>query len=263
MTSDIWAIRIKRAEALTAAGGPSTDLLAFYSRLLHAQRAVDEALRSVAGWLPSGSLEQDLPVVRRAAITLVRTVAEIAPAALAAEGRRLLALGDGGADEMLLHYWRAPSDVQFFAKASLQPYGRWLAALNRAPADRPRSATDNRCPSCGGAPQLAIIHEPAARADGGGRSLACSLCDTVWSFRRIRCPSCGEEDEKKLGYFQAPEYDHVRVDACETCRRYLKAIDVSRLGTAVPIVDEVAAAPLDAWARERGYTKIELNLVGL
>jgi formate dehydrogenase maturation protein FdhE len=31
----------------------------------------------------------------------------------------------------------------------------------------------------------------------------------------------------------------------------------------VPIVDEVASAPLDVWAIEHGYTKIELNLVGL
>jgi hypothetical protein len=31
----------------------------------------------------------------------------------------------------------------------------------------------------------------------------------------------------------------------------------------VPLVDEVAAAPLDLWASERGYVKIELNLVGL
>jgi len=31
----------------------------------------------------------------------------------------------------------------------------------------------------------------------------------------------------------------------------------------VPIVDEVAGAPLDAWAREHVYEKIELNFVGL
>jgi formate dehydrogenase maturation protein FdhE len=29
------------------------------------------------------------------------------------------------------------------------------------------------------------------------------------------------------------------------------------------VVDEVAAAALDVWAREHGYAKIELNLVGL
>jgi formate dehydrogenase maturation protein FdhE len=43
----------------------------------------------------------------------------------------------------------------------------------------------------------------------------------------------------------------------------LKTIDLGRLGLAVPLVDEVAGATLDVWARSHGYEKIELNLVGL
>ena len=43
----------------------------------------------------------------------------------------------------------------------------------------------------------------------------------------------------------------------------LKGIDLTRFGLAMPLVDELYAAPLDLWAREHGYTKIELNLVGL
>lgn len=34
-------------------------------------------------------------------------------------------------------------------------------------------------------------------------------------------------------------------------------------GRAVPIVDEVAALPLDLWAVDQGYHKIEMNLVGI
>jgi FdhE protein len=66
-----------------------------------------------------------------------------------------------------------------------------------------------------------------------------------------------------LGYFTAPEYDHIRVETCDSCKYYIKGIDLTRVGLAVPLVDEVAAAPLDLWAREQGYTKIALNLVGL
>jgi FdhE protein len=102
-----------------------------------------------------------------------------------------------------------------------------------------------------------------SESDGTGRSLSCSLCLTRWPFRRVLCASCGEEREVKLGYFQSPAYGHVRIEACDSCQRYLKGIDLSRLGIAVPLVDEVAAAPLDLWAREQGYVKIELNLVGL
>ncbi|HKQ53166.1 MAG TPA: formate dehydrogenase accessory protein FdhE, partial [Pyrinomonadaceae bacterium] len=86
---------------------------------------------------------------------------------------------------------------------------------------------------------------------------------TSWLFRRVLCANCGEEGPAKLGYFHSPEFDHVRVEACDTCKHYIKGVDLTRLGLAVPLVDEVAAAPLDLWAREHGYTKIELNLVGL
>ena len=66
-----------------------------------------------------------------------------------------------------------------------------------------------------------------------------------------------------MGYFHTPVLDHVRVDACDSCHHYLKTVDLTRLGLADPLVDEVAAAPLDVWAGEHGYEKIELNLVGL
>ena len=56
---------------------------------------------------------------------------------------------------------------------------------------------------------------------------------------------------------------HVRVEACDTCKRYLKSVDLTTNGLAVPVVDEIAAAPLDLWAAEHGYQKIELNLLGL
>ncbi len=101
-----------------------------------------------------------------------------------------------------------------------------------------------------------------AASDGGGRRLLCATCLTAWPFRRLRCAYCGEEDEHKLSYFRG-EADHLRVEACESCRRYVKTVDLTRLGLAVPIVDEVAGAPLDLWAREHGYDKIELNLLGL
>jgi formate dehydrogenase maturation protein FdhE len=39
------------------------------------------------------------------------------------------------------------------------------------------------------------------------------------------------------------------VDACDSCRRYLKNVDLVRLGLAVPLVDEIAAAALDAWVK--------------
>jgi formate dehydrogenase maturation protein FdhE len=32
---------------------------------------------------------------------------------------------------------------------------------------------------------------------------------------------------------------------------------------AVPVVDELASVPLDIWAEEQGYTKLQPNLLGM
>lgn len=91
----------------------------------------------------------------------------------------------------------------------------------------------------------------------------CATCLMSWPFRRVVCASCGEEDPAKIGYYHSPQYDHIRVEACDTCRHYIKAVDLTRYGLAIPLIDEVAGAPLDLWIRERGYTKIEVNLLGI
>jgi FdhE protein len=201
--------------------------------------------------------------VQAHAFPLLRSIAGKGPEPLAAEASRLLEDGSGTAFGQLLHaYWITPSDQNFFAKATLQPYVSALVELGIVPADRQVLRADNRCPFCGGRPQLSTLTS-ATEADGGGRQLLCATCLTTWPFRRVVCVYCGEEDERKTGYFHAPEFDHLRIDVCESCRHYLKTVDLTRLGLAVPIVDEVAGAPLDLWAHERGYEKVELNLLGL
>jgi FdhE protein len=53
------------------------------------------------------------------------------------------------------------------------------------------------------------------------------------------------------------------VDACDSCRRYVKTIDLTRDGTAVPIVDDIATLTLDLWARGQGYERLRPNLLRL
>jgi FdhE protein len=255
-----WDRRVGRAEQLTLENGPAAPLLEFYARLLRLQKQLYDSFTERP---PSGRLDRDVPVVRDAASTLLHAVAESGPDQLVIEARRLES-ADSAIDDMLLTYWHAPSDRQFFAKAILQPYGQWLADAGAAPADRVLPGADNRCPRCGGTPQLSILEAAGgALDDGSSRQLLCAMCLTPWSFRRVLCPHCGEDDERKLGYFQSPAFEHLRVDACDSCRHYLKSVDLGRFGLAVPLVEEVAGAPLDLWAREHGYEKIEVNLVGL
>jgi formate dehydrogenase maturation protein FdhE len=53
------------------------------------------------------------------------------------------------------------------------------------------------------------------------------------------------------------------VDACDTCGGYLLTVDLRRAPGAVPIVDELAAMPLDLYAREQGKHKLVPNLMGM
>jgi formate dehydrogenase maturation protein FdhE len=55
----------------------------------------------------------------------------------------------------------------------------------------------------------------------------------------------------------------VRGDGSDTCRRYLVTVDGRKDPAAVPIVDELVALPLDLHVRERGFSKIVPNLMGI
>jgi formate dehydrogenase maturation protein FdhE len=257
-----WERRVRRANQLAADNGAAAPLLSFYARLLRSQQALYDSLNVRR---PSGDIERDMALLADGRSVLLGGVAEHGPGPLVVEARGLLQADDSAVEALLLAYWRAPSPRQFFPKAILQPYAQWLADAGVTPVGRTGPHPDNRCQFCGGRPQLSIL-EPvnaATSADGGGRRLLCAICLSTWTFRRVLCPHCGEEDERKLGYFQSSAFDYVRVDACDGCRHYIKTVDLTRLGLAVPLLDEVAAAPLDVWAGEHGYEKIELNLVGL
>jgi FdhE protein len=261
---ETWRRRVQRAADLSAIDTPSRALVMFYGDLLRAQGALYHHLNTRQDWQPSGALDRDLAGLRPQVAIVLRAVATAGPEPLAIEARRLLSAADREVDELLLEFWRAPSDRQFFAKAILQPYAQWLAEHGIALVGREHSSVDNRCPFCGGSPQVSVLRgagDPAL--EGGARALQCATCLTVWPYRRALCPQCGEENERQLGYFSTTTFDHLRLDTCDTCKHYLKCVDLTRLGVAVPLVDEVASALLDAWATEHGYTKIELNLVGL
>ena len=54
-----------------------------------------------------------------------------------------------------------------------------------------------------------------------------------------------------------------KTHVCQSCKTYIKTVDLTVDGRAVPIVEEIAMLPLDLWAVEQGYNKIQLNLVGM
>jgi FdhE protein len=161
----------------------------------------------------------------------------------------------------MLEQWLVASDAPqdsnaFFARVLLQPQAEFLAQAGDA---HPPRLAGNKCPRCGSYPQLAVIRP---EGDGGKRSLLCSFCQSEWEFRRILCPACEEEHNEKLPRYSAEGIAAVRVEACDTCKFYLKSVDMTVDGLAVPVVDEIATAPLDLWAAERDYRKIQANIMG-
>jgi formate dehydrogenase maturation protein FdhE len=172
-------------------------------------------------------------------------------------------------------YWtsggREPGDADelrlFVVEAFLQPFAE--ASATRAESIGPAQSAFARqespsfggqaCPKCTGLPIVAVLREAG---HGARRSLLCGLCLTEWPAMRVVCTSCGESQFEKLPVFGAEEFA-ARIDACDSCQAYIKTIDLTRDGAAVPLVDDLATLPLDLWARERGYKRARPNLLRL
>jgi len=139
---------------------------------------------------------------------------------------------------------------RFFWRVVRQPYG----------CRNIGTGVGSRCPSCGSKPVVGVMR---GEGDGAKRGLICSISGSEWPYRRLICANCGEEDKNKLPVYTAAQIDYVRVEACDTCRTYLKSVDLTKDGFAVPEVDEIATVALNIWADENGYTKIETNVLGM
>ena len=146
---------------------------------------------------------------------------------------------------------------RFTALAFLQPYAECLAERAALPPPVVRRPV---CPFCGSKPFVGVLRP---EGDGGKRSLVCSFCYTEWEYLRIACPACEESRDDKMCVYVARQFEHVRVEACETCRAYIKTVDLTKDGLAVPEVDELAAIPLTLWAEEHGYAKACRNTLGV
>ncbi|MFL6260019.1 MAG: formate dehydrogenase accessory protein FdhE [Thermoanaerobaculia bacterium] len=259
MRGSKWDRRIQRADELAAAHPFAAEGLRFYAALASFQKSLYEGLEP-----GMGSLEGDLD---RAALLpwlppFLELIQQIAPPPLAQPAAALSAAGEARRAELLEEFWReGPADLDpvegLLAWAFLQPYAEHLA--DRIKPEEIH-ATPSLCPLCGAPPLVGVLRP---QGDGGKRSLICSLCAHEWDFRRIVCAACGEESVEKLPVYVAEELPHVRVEACDTCHSYIKTIDMTKEGRAVPVVDEIAAIPLSLWAAEKGYEKVRGNLLGV
>ncbi|MBZ5724732.1 MAG: formate dehydrogenase accessory protein FdhE [Acidobacteriia bacterium] len=246
MIRSAWDRRIERAGELEQSCPPAAALMRFYGETARFQRQVTQGLAAAAQPVDERFLLRYLPPL----FELVRREGT-APMAEAA----VLAARSPDLWDALLRSHADPTDPGYalFGRVLMQPYMEWRASQSEIDTGTVRPT----CPFCGENPVAAVLRQ---EGDGGKRTLLCSLCATEWEFRRMLCPSCGEEDRDKLPVYTAEQFAHVRVEACETCRVYLKAVDLTINGLAVPVVDEMASVALDLWAEEKGYSKLQPNL---
>jgi FdhE protein len=253
LTSEQFEQLAERASQLSSES--AGEVLRFATGLYREQAAAAALLEEAP---LSGSLERDAERVAEAAIPLLGWIAsgESAPAPLAAEAAAR------AAQDPLPHlraYWGGTAEDDYLSRAVLRPYLQVLAASGVRP-DRARE--ERMCPFCSGAPWVAS-RRTSSDADGASRFLHCALCGGSWQVMRIICPACGEADPQKLPSFQTEQHRGVRIEACETCKGYVKSIDLTLDARPVPEVDELLSLGMDLWAVEQGFTRIEPGLSGL
>jgi FdhE protein len=254
-----WRSRVRRAQELEERHRAAADPLRLYEIVLGFQSEL--ASDFGAPVRPDVPLrgQIDLTVASLAIPSLLALVMKHGPEALSLHARGLRQSGETSwlriLDSALANEPDQNALNSFLARACLQPMAENIQT--QLPANK--NYGKPLCPACGGLPQLVVLRP---EGEGASRWLLCSFCLREWLFRRIVCPWCGEEDKEKLPQYSAEECGHVMVEGCDTCKKYLKAVDMTRDGHAEPLVDEAALAVLDVWAVDHGYAKIVQNLIG-
>jgi formate dehydrogenase maturation protein FdhE len=274
--------RIRRAQHLAAKHAFAAEILAFYQSLAAFQKRFYTQLPQNAIHAPVNSTKPsadfrsqlDLAVLLEHLPDLLSLLQRVGPLPVADTARQLSLQGPAAWIAFLNDYWgtagiappsptpehpqRPASEAltEFILRVLLQPYAEFLAARRPAP---PLGGAHGLCPLCNSAALLGVLRQ---EGDGGKRNLVCSFCLYEWNFRRILCPTCGEEAESKLPVYVAEQFPHIRMEACDTCHFYLRTIDLTKDGRAIPLIDDLAAVPLTLWATEHCYSRPQHNLLG-
>lgn len=271
MKAGKWDARIRRASELKATYLFAAEGLCFYERVAQFQKSLYEEIPRELGTKQNASIpgiraqELDLYSLLSRFCAFLSHIEQAAPAPLARSAKDLRDADSPRRQEVLSRFWQAwpekSSNLQpphaLISWLFLQPFAEYLADHDQGIS---AEGTSSRCPFCAGRPIVGALRQ---EGDGAKRSLICALCAKEWDYRRIVCPSCGEEDVHKLAVYTAKEIAHVRVEACDSCGSYLKTVDLTKDGHAVPVVDDLATTPLDLWASENGYTRLQTSLLGI
>ncbi len=243
--------RIARAIHLAATHPNAAPLLKFYAELARFQQPIFTELQLKS--------QSDLAALLCYFPALLKLVARSGTELLATFAAENLRSADGQL-QLLAAAWQGGEVLdpaaRFYARILLQPYAEYLASRGALHGN----GGGPTCPFCNARPVAGVLR---GEGDGSKRWLLCSLCSTEWHYRRVLCAGCGEENKDKLPIYTASEFPASRVDACDNCHTYLKSIDLTKDGHAIPVVDEIATIALNHWAEDHDYAKLETNLLGM
>ena len=265
--------RVARAETLATRHAFGTELLEFYAQIARFQGELYEELPKLWGKRPRAATnrniraELNLPILADPFREFLLLIQAQGPGPLAAHAKTVAHSSTDKRATLLEKFWvnglaQTPNNgdtnllEEFVGRAFLLPYAEFMVSGMLPPV---LTMAVCRCPRCNSLPLLGVLRQ---EGDGGKRFLVCSFCSQEWEFRRIFCAQCGEDDEKKLPVYITEKFPHIRVECCDTCKYFLRTVDLTRDGHAVPLVDDLAAIPLGLWADENGYKRIQSNLLG-
>jgi FdhE protein len=271
----------KSAEALMRLRPAYGDLLDFYKKIFAAQENARQQIHIEPIPIPeqvvSIKVKEGFPLISREGFVIEKSVsadllkvlcniALHANEKLAVSADNLLRAMDNGrcntaeifeyfmdndaghlediAEEIKIHQ----QILTFFIYNSIKP----SLAVNAQKLSKLLSTADMRlnglCPVCGNMPGLATFEGE------GERFLFCSFCWLRWRVQRLFCPFCANEAHQSLGYFYSEEEPEYRVDTCNRCKHYIKAVDARKLDRPLyPPLEQICTLHLDIKAEEMGF----------
>lgn len=260
--ADPFEKRLRRAETLEKEWPFAADLLRFFKVVIAFQ---SEVFRQTPKDAPPPPQEPLSPILLPLLERLLALTREQGSEELANFAREVERWPDLEKKVLLASEWTGcdaeHTPRQFFPRALLQPYAERAAMTWPVRQDPPGEPVPG-CPRCGSSPLVSVLREDKS-AETVRRSLVCSRCFVEWEFPRVLCPNCKQENPAKLPRYSAQEIPWMRIEGCDSCRKFLKSVDLTLNWDAEPVVDELASTPLDVIAREHGYEKIASNLAGL
>lgn len=146
--------------------------------------------------------------------------------------------------------------LAFVAYSSIKPSVVHCAEQLASYLDSDHPWDKGFCPICGSAPGFSLFE------DEGNRVLFCGFCWHPWAAQRIYCPFCENKDSKTIHYYFSEKEKNYRIDVCDSCKTYLKAIDQRNTDRLIyPPLEFVATLHLDIKAQEMGFQSgIQLEL---